>query len=164
MPLPRSRLSKSRRHRELTFEQLLELQLGPVAIAVRRDKLFADDDDRAAAWAENRDQLLVECWQPGSRPWAFWHFEVPSLADPDLAERRLRYLIEQDLLGDDEAALLLRWGDDQRDRLERSAGYASAYGWDGASPSHYHFNIRAAAIIREYRPDAIPAPPKETPR
>jgi hypothetical protein len=49
MPLPRSRLSKSRRHRELTFEQLLELQLGPAAIAVRRDKRFADDDDRAAA-------------------------------------------------------------------------------------------------------------------
>jgi hypothetical protein len=68
---------------------------------------FVDDESRQIAWFAQRDALL-QGWDDGSRPYAWWLYESGLGERPHGSEAR--WLAEHDLLEPDEAAKLVAWG------------------------------------------------------
>lgn len=82
---------RPRRRRDvLTFEQELELLIGPKAPDARAFRpgaphwersSFISPWERRQAWFRYRDQLLEDS-PPGTRPWGWWQYEAPGAKEP----------------------------------------------------------------------------------
>jgi hypothetical protein len=88
--------AQARQAREWAIEG--ELEFGPGD----RGSVFADDEERRAAWEERRDQLLEEYLTPpltpGKRPAAWWTFEAGRpryLSEVDYDSHDLRLITRQ---------------------------------------------------------------------
>jgi hypothetical protein len=73
---------------------------------------FADDEERREAWIRHRERLL-ERYQHGRRPMAWWDYEA-SIPFPGY-ERQQARLFEAGLLSEPEAQELLAWWREQFD-------------------------------------------------
>ncbi|MDX6640630.1 MAG: hypothetical protein QOF12_1641 [Solirubrobacteraceae bacterium] len=58
----------------LPLAQRVELAVGPARVSA-----FASESERRRAWERHREEL-VALEPPGSRPWAWWHYDhdVPA--------------------------------------------------------------------------------------
>jgi hypothetical protein len=88
------------RHRELTPEMAFDL-------AGWGNPVFETEEERRAAWAEHRDELLARrAGLPGTRPRAYWQYEPGTPGEDvdtdDRWEAQIRFLAERGELRDDE--------------------------------------------------------------
>jgi hypothetical protein len=111
------RRESHRHHRELTPEMAFDL-------AGWGNPAFASEEERRAAWAEHRDELLARRGGlPGTRPEAYWRYTVGAPRDEDFLvpardpdalrvdhdaawEAQIRFLAERGELRDDEVQAL----------------------------------------------------------
>jgi hypothetical protein len=70
-------LVRRRRQGPLTSAQRDALRLGWPPVGNQRSA-FRDEAARRRAWEEHREELIAEGKRrrPGSRPWAWWHYEA----------------------------------------------------------------------------------------
>jgi hypothetical protein len=71
--MPRKRW-RAKRRRELTWEQELELFLGPRSAG---QSAYASEAERREAWGTHREQFMEH-----TRPWAWWKYDAPASVRP----------------------------------------------------------------------------------
>jgi hypothetical protein len=99
--MPRKRRTAKARIGVLTWDQQLELWLGP-----NGESCFVTDAERRRAWAAQREEILADC--PACvRPWAFWEYEVKHHPTGGVSDRE--ELTRLGLLSPDEVALTAKW-------------------------------------------------------
>jgi hypothetical protein len=78
MPRKRRR-ALAQRSRELTYEQEMELVVGPIGRSAdgRERSAFADPIERREMWNLHRDRLL-DYTPAGQRPWGWWAHDAPE--------------------------------------------------------------------------------------
>lgn len=96
----------------LSPEQYLELLLGPKGEA----SAFDSEESRLAAWRTHAPGV-VSMVDPGSRPWAWWHYDAPEPLGP--RETELDYLARRGLLSEAEHQCLEREGIQIRSQATR---------------------------------------------
>jgi hypothetical protein len=133
---------------QLTFEQELELCLGPS----HRGSAFGSPAEVRIAWLKNRDRLLLMWSKNGKRPAAWWNFEAPF---PRPREREQSRLYEAGLLTEPERVELVAWW---RQEFERAwdphfffcDGPGRFFEGAVARRKHYDWADIPRALVREW--------------
>src|SRR5215475_7332597 len=79
--MPVRQRSVRRRSAELTPAQMWELTLCPGSRPA-----FNSEEERATAWEEHRDRLMLQCARHGRRPWGWWTYESPEERDASMTQ------------------------------------------------------------------------------